>query len=268
MPIWYFWNWSVTNNSCFSMKRFRATLAYDGTAYQGFQRQAGDIPTIQAMLERAICRITAQQTITVLGAGRTDSGVHATGQVIAFDVEWEKPTEALLRGVNAVLPNDIALQDLAVVSETFHPRFSAQARQYIYKVINSQHRQPLWKGLAWQVGQPIDFDLMQTYAQSFLGRQDFGALGHAPHGDNTVREIFISRWEAQQVGNTLHYHYTVEGTAFLHHMVRRMVGLMVNVGRGWLTVDEGIAILKSCDMSQVRIMAPPQGLVLARVQYG
>jgi tRNA pseudouridine38-40 synthase len=250
------------------MTRFRATLAYDGTAYQGFQRQADHIPTVQAELERAIRRITVQHHVTVLGAGRTDSGVHATGQVIAFDVEWTKPPEALLRGINAVLPPDIALQDLDVVAESFHPRFSAQARQYIYTVIQIQQRQPLWNGLAWQVSQPIDFDLMQTYAQAFLGRQDFGALGHAPQGDNTVREMFISQWDAQPMANTIHYHYRVEGTAFLHHMVRRMVGLMVNVGRGWLTLDEGIAILKSCDVSRVRIMAPPQGLVLAGVRYG
>lgn len=247
--------------------RFRATLAYDGRNYQGFQRQKDGVPTVQAELEHAIRRITVQNDVTVVGAGRTDSGVHAIGQVIAFDVTWTKSPETLLRGINAVLPPDIALQDLHVASEGFHPRFSAQARQYIYTVIQTQQRQPLWNGLAWQINQPINFSEMQTFSQAFLGRQDFGALGHPPQGDNTVREMFISEWDCQPIGHTTHYHYTVEGTAFLHHMVRRMVGLMVNVGRGWLSLDEGIAILRSCDVSRVRIMAPPQGLVLAHVRY-
>jgi tRNA pseudouridine38-40 synthase len=250
------------------MMRFRATLAYDGRAYQGFQRQSVGIPTVQATLERAIRQITVSHDVTVIGAGRTDSGVHATGQVIAFDVRWDKSPDVLLRGINALLPSDIALQDLDVVTDDFHPRFSARARRYIYTIIHAKQRQPLWNGLAWQVSQSIDFDLMQTFAQAFLGRQDFGALGHAPQGDNTVREMFISEWRAQPLADQIiQYQYTVEGTAFLHHMVRRMVGLMVNVGRGWLTLDEGIAVLKSCDVSRVRIMAPPQGLVLAQVRY-
>lgn len=250
------------------MMRFRGTLAYDGRSYQGFQRQAVGIPTIQAELERAIRQITVNHEVTVVGAGRTDSGVHATGQVIAFDAEWDKSSAVLLRGINAVLPSDIALQDLAVTTDDFHPRFSARARRYIYTIIQAEQRQPLWNGLAWHVSQPIDLDLMQTFAREFLGRQDFGALGHAPQGDNTVREMFISEWNAQPTETAImRYQYTVEGTAFLHHMVRRMVGLMVNVGRGWLSLDEGVAVLKSCDVSRVRIMAPPQGLVLAQVRY-
>src|SRR5262245_31730658 len=127
--------------------RYRATVAYDGTAYLGFQRQAGDAPTIQGTLERAIQAVT-QQTATVVGAGRTDTGVHALGQVIAFDVEWGHSDDDLLRAINANLPNDIAFQDIARQPD-FHPRFDARSRVYVYQLIQSLHRQPLLRYRAW-----------------------------------------------------------------------------------------------------------------------
>src|SRR5262249_47161315 len=122
------------------LMRYRATLAYDGTAYQGFQRQIGDTPTVQLALEKAITRVT-EQKVTVSGAGGTDSGVPATGQVIASDVDWKHSDEALLRAINAKLPPDIALQDITPAPD-FHPRFEAVSRLYRYRVFQSKQRQP------------------------------------------------------------------------------------------------------------------------------
>src|SRR5437762_2008204 len=123
--------------------RYRATVAYDGTNYQGFQRQAGDTPTIQGALEAAISRISRGQSVTVLGAGRTDTGVHATGQVIAFDLIWRHTEDDLLRAINALLPMEIAVQKLTRAEPGFHPRYDARSRTYQYFVYEAQIRQPM-----------------------------------------------------------------------------------------------------------------------------
>lgn len=247
------------------MSRFRATLAYDGTAYAGFQKQASGIRTIQGELEQALERL-CRKPVQVLGAGRTDTGVHATGQVIAFDVEWSHTDEALLRAINAHLPDDIALQDIAQ-QPGFHPRFDALSRTYRYTVVTAKVRQPLLLKRAWQMHGPLDFEAMNMAAHLLLGEHDFAAFGQAPQGDNTVREIFVSRWHqeafpAGHVGT-----YEVEATAFLQHMVRRLVAGMTQVGRGLLSVEQFRAVFHSRDLAQVKGLAPPQGLVLVTVTY-
>lgn len=244
---------------------FRATLAYDGTAYQGFQRQAGDTPTIQLALERAIAAVTGQ-SVTVNGAGRTDSGVHAAGQVIAFNVDWSHSPHDLLRAVNAHLPDDIALQDIRW-QDGFHPRYDALARCYRYTVVQAGQRQPLWRDFAWWVRQPLDMARMQQAADLLRGRHDFAAFGHPPQGENTVRELFRSRWTQVAEPFGMRLVYEVEGTAFLHHMVRRMVGLQVEVGRGAVDLQTFAQVFHSADLSLVKVIAPPQGLVLWRVRY-
>ncbi|TVR21161.1 MAG: tRNA pseudouridine(38-40) synthase TruA [Anaerolineaceae bacterium] len=248
------------------MPRWCAILAYDGTAYQGFQRQASGTPTVQAELEAAIRRITAQD-VTVIAAGRTDTGVHATGQVIAFDVDWPHPPAALLRALNAALPPDVALQGI-VRRDGFHPRYDAREREYVYTVIHAPQRQPLTRNQAWYVPQPLALDAMNRAAAVLVGRHDFATFGQSPHGDNTVREVFRSAW-AQVAGESgvTTFRYTISATAFLHHMVRRIVGLLVNVGRGWLTVADFAAIFAGADRSRVGIIAPPCGLVLRYVGY-
>ncbi|MFW5708682.1 MAG: tRNA pseudouridine(38-40) synthase TruA [Chloroflexota bacterium] len=248
------------------MPLFRATLAYDGTAYQGFQRQPADIPTIQLAVERAIARITQDPAVTVLVAGRTDSGVHARGQVIAFEVAWRHSVEELLRAINAVLPDDIALQDLRI-QPGFHPRYDAHARAYSYTVIVTPQRQPMLWRASWQIHVTIDFHLMISAAALLIGKHDFGAFGNPPQGENTVREIFSSGWASHAESYGQRLVYTVEGTAFLHHMVRRMVGMQVDVGRGLLSLEEFERVFRSADLSQAGTMAPSQGLVLEKVRY-
>jgi tRNA pseudouridine38-40 synthase len=248
--------------------RYRATLAYDGTNYCGFQRQAKGIPSVQAAVEDAIAAVT-KQTVTVIGAGRTDTGVHATGQVIAFDVDWKHSADTFLKAINAVLPDDIALQDAAVLGEVlpnergFHPRFDAVARIYKYTIYAAPQRNPLLRNRAWHLRAVLDEQALQEAAALLVGEHDFGAFGKPPRGENTVRTVIHSAWAREEA--LLVYH--VKANAFLQHMVRRIVGTLVMVGRGALSVSEFDAIFRSRKLTPGIPLAPPQGLLLEHVEY-
>jgi tRNA pseudouridine38-40 synthase len=246
--------------------RYRAALSYDGAAYQGFQRQAGDTPTIQLAVEDAIARVT-QQRVTVVGAGRTDTGVHASGQVIAFNVEWKHDLKALLRALNSVLPVDIALHNIAEAPPDFHPRFRAIARQYRYTVIVAEQRQPLLRHRTWQLREPITIEVMHTAAGILTGTHDFGAFGKSPDGGHTIRTVEKTSWQVRTSGAVTVYEFEVIANAFLQHMVRRMVGSLVDVGRGRLTQEQFEDAFRRADPSVFKTLAPPQGLVLEAVFY-
>jgi tRNA pseudouridine38-40 synthase len=245
--------------------RYRATLAYDGSIYVGFQRQAGGLRTIQGEVESAIAQVTGQQ-VTVVGAGRTDTGVHAEGQVIAFDVEWRRDDKTLMRALNATLPEDIALQDIRQ-HEGFHPRFDAVARIYRYTLVSAAQRQPLLRKGAWRLTGALDDRAIRDACECLLGRHDFGAFGHAPQGDNTVREVYRSEWVTQAMPHGKHHVYHIEANAFLQHMVRRIVGMLVEVGRGRMSVAIFQDALANGVMVNGVTLAPPQGLVLESVRY-
>ncbi len=243
------------------MRRYRAVLAYDGTAYRGFQRQAGQTPTIQGAVEAALARVTGQ-TITVIGAGRTDAGVHALGQVIAFDADWRHEAGALLRALNATLPTDIALQSIAVADAGFHPRFDARSRTYLYQFYSQRERQPLWDRYTWHVPVPLDGAAMRQAAAWLVGRHDFATFGQPPQGQNTVRQVFVSALEGEA-----RFCYRITADAFLQRMVRSIVGTLVQVGRGALTPDEFVAVFQAADRAQAGPVAPPHGLTLYAVEY-
>jgi tRNA pseudouridine38-40 synthase len=245
--------------------RYRATLAYDGTAYQGFQRQASGIPSIQAAVEQAIANVSGQQ-VTVSGAGRTDTGVHASGQVIAFDVEWAHKDQDLLRALNARLPQDIALQDIRQ-QPGFHPRYDALSRLYRYRVLVAVQRQPLLRERVWQLWQSVDGELMEQAAKLFLGEKDFGALGKPTHGEVTIRTVFKSEWAAQQNEFETLWTYTVEANGFLQHMVRRMVAMLVQVGQNRMPLERFEELLNRAQLVEGLPIAPPQGLTLEVVRY-
>jgi tRNA pseudouridine38-40 synthase len=245
--------------------RYRATLAYDGTAYQGFQRQIGDTPTIQLALEKAIAAVTSQR-VTVTGAGRTDSGVHAIGQVIAFDVEWIHGERALLGAINANLPGDIALQDMAE-APGFHPRFDALSRLYRYRVIQAEQRQPLLRDRVWHIRWKLDGDLMERAAGLLLGQHDFAAFGKAPQGDNTVRTVYQSVWTTETAAYGMLWTYTIEADAFLQHMVRRIVWMLADVGRGKQSAADFEAYFRRAQLPTEGSIAPPEGLTLEQVKY-
>jgi tRNA pseudouridine38-40 synthase len=245
--------------------RYRATLAYDGTAYQGFQRQSGDIPTIQGAVEQAIATVSGQKA-GISGAGRTDTGVHASGQVIAFDVEWTHADQALLRAINFHLPQDIALQDIRQ-QPGFHPRYDAISRLYRYRVLIAPQRQPLLLTRAWQMWNGLDGGLMEQAAKLFLGERDFAALGKPTQGEVTIRTVYRSEWASQQNEFGTLWTYTVEANGFLQHMVRRMVAMLVQVGQQRMTVERFEQLLNRAKLVEALAIAPPQGLTLEVVRY-
>jgi tRNA pseudouridine38-40 synthase len=254
------------------MTRYRATLAYDGDRYQGFQRQAQGIPTIQGAVESALAGVTGE-TVGVIGAGRTDTGVHATGQVIAFDVQaWRHGERALHRALNAALPHDIVLVALESLPQgsPFHPRFDAGSRLYKYHIIVSPERLPSLSRFAWCVRPPLDADALHAAAACVAGERDFGAFGHAPIGENTVRAVYHSSWQNADVpeaADAVSWRYTVEANAFLQHMVRRLVGHMIDVARGQHTLAAFQVLIEGARLTPNWTVAPPHGLTLVQVKY-
>ncbi len=204
-----------------------------------------------------------------MAAGRTDAGVHASGQVIAFDVEWKHGDDDLLRAINSQLPPDIALRELWRQAG-FHPRFDARWRQYAYRIAAPATRNPLLSRHAWQlVGESLDLARMNAAAETCLGEHDFAAFGTPPQAGskNTVRQVFLSRWELESGAFGMTYRYRIRGTAFLYHMVRRLVGMMAQVGRGAIGSGEFEAVLWSRDISRAKTLAPARGLILEAVGY-
>jgi tRNA pseudouridine38-40 synthase len=241
--------------------RVRAVVAYDGTAYGGFQRQT-NAPTVQAALEAALAQVT-QETVTVLAAGRTDAGVHAVGQVIALDTAWRHGVDALQAALNAVLPDDIAVRDAREVSPDFHPRYDARSRLYQYKLYNAPVRCPLARRHSLHVVKPLDVEAMQRAAQSLVGEQDFAAFGQPPQGQVTVRRVMMAQWGGKSPWLT----FDIEANAFLYRMVRSIVGTLIQVGIGSMDVESFRAVLASRDRGQAGPTAPPHGLCLMEVKY-
>ncbi len=241
--------------------RVRAVVAYDGTDYQGFQRQKNG-PSVQEVLERALEQVTGER-VTVLAAGRTDTGVHAEGQVIAFDTEWKHPLTALLRALNAALPPDVVVRELAPARPDFHPRYDAVSRYYRYTIYNHPIRSPLARRTSFHVAQPLDVVAMQQAADLLMGEHDFAAFGTPPKGENTIRQVFRAEWRNEWPW----LYFDIEADAFLYRMVRTLVGTMIRVGLGRISVEEFRQILESRDRRRAGPAAPPHGLCLMAVRY-
>ena len=241
--------------------RVRATVAYDGTDYQGFQRQANG-PTVQEALESALTQVTCEE-IRLWPAGRTDSGVHAEGQVIAFDTNWRHPLATLQRAMNAVLPPDIAVREVARARPDFHPRFDALSRRYRYTVYNQPVRSPLVRRTSLHLPQELSVAEMEACAQVIVGQHDFATFGTPPQGNNTVREVLRASWEAEGCWVT----FDVEANAFLYRMVRSLVGTMLDVGLGRMTIEAFQEAFAASDRARAGQTAQPHGLCLVEVKY-
>lgn len=246
------------------MTKYKAVLEYDGTSYHGWQLQIG-VPTIQGALERTLSLITGGP-VRVHGAGRTDAGVHARGQVCHFQSEWKHSSAALGRACNALLPSDIAVKSIEGVSQDFHARHCALSKTYVYTIFNRPLRSPLTRLYYWHVYQPLNVSLMREAAGMLSGKHDFAAFGTATDGTpSTVREVFDAAWsEYPPIGMIT---FTIRGSGFLRYMVRSLVGTMVWVGRERISPLDFSFILNSCDRSKATATAPPHGLVLDRVEY-
>jgi tRNA pseudouridine38-40 synthase len=242
--------------------RVRGVVAYDGTEYGGFQRQANAL-TVQEAIETALAQIT-REAISVLAAGRTDAGVHATGQVVAFDIAWRHGLDDLWRALNAVLPADIAFLQIEEAAPDFHPRYDARSRRYRYTLYNAPVRCPLALRHSLHVAVPLDVAAMGRAAQLLVGEHDFAAFGQPPRqGGTTVRRVLTAEWgrDAPQL------HFDIEANAFLYRMVRSIVGTLLQVGRSEMEVEGFAAVLASCDRDRAGPTVPPCGLCLVEVKY-
>ena len=239
----------------------RATVAYDGTDFAGFQWQSQG-RTVQGVLEAALARI-GQAGVRVVGSGRTDAGVHARGQVVAFRLEWRHSLVSLQRALNAVLPDDVAVLNIGQAKPGWHPRFSAQVRHYCYTVLNQSLRSPLDRRYAHQVALPLDLAALQTATACLIGEHDFASFGRPTQGESTVRAIFSAEWSADGPWFT----FDVAGNAFLRGMVRSLVGSLLQAGTGTWPVEHVKTVLESRDRALAAPPAPACGLCLMAVEY-
>lgn len=243
------------------MARYQITLAYDGTNFLGFQR-SGRLRTVQGEVEKALRGLGWQDRV-ILSAGRTDTGVHATGQVIAFDLDWNHSAEALGKALNAALPQDVAAQDCREAAADFHPRYNAIRRTYRYCIYTQPERNPLLERYAWRVWPALDVQRLREAAALLPGTHDFAAFGTPPRaGGSTVRSVAHAAWQSTQQELV----FEVSANAFLYHMVRRLVFWQVLVGAGRLDLEQW-ALAVNATQTLAPGLAPPQGLTLVRVAY-
>jgi tRNA pseudouridine38-40 synthase len=242
--------------------RYQVQLAYDGTEFHGSQFQT-DLRTVQGEVEKSLEKLGGQAT-AVLFAGRTDAGVHAAGQVISFELDWNHSDKELEQAFNAVLPQDIAAVRIKRAGQNFHPRYDALFREYHYQILTSPIRDPLQERYCWRVGPGIELGLMRRASKFLLGRHDFAALGrpHQPDG-STVRELTRAAWKRK--GELLKFE--IVGNAFLYHMVRRIVMILVEIGQRKETINQLKAYLANPSGPPAQGLAPAKGLSLVKVQY-
>ena len=250
------------------MVRYKLTLAYDGADFFGSQRQANR-RTVQGELENALT-VLGWTERSALMSGRTDTGVHATGQVASVDLNWSATSSDLVRALNSLLPKDMSVKSAEVVDDNFHPRFDAISRRYIYKLFCQFLRDPIRERFTWRVWPPINLDGLEKAAEQFHGTHDFSAFGSptTPKG-TTKRTVMNARWI--QVADD-EWHFEVQANAFLYRMVRRMVFVQVAVAQGKITMDTVAHSLAKQVSGESRSgllsgLAPAHGLTLIDVEY-
>jgi tRNA pseudouridine38-40 synthase len=261
-------------------RTFKLTLAYDGTGFHGWQVQPG-LPTIQGELQAALGRVTGESPLPQ-GSGRTDAGVHALAQVASFQLAATIPAENLLRALNRTLPGAIRVLEAKVVPDQFHARHSAVTKSYEYRIFRGEICPPWVYPFVYKYYKYMNFNHLDSAAQVFVGVHDFTSFAatdpdlttrsadaaelDGPAGTN-VRTVFTSAWERQENGAGETWIYRVRGNGFLHHMVRNFVGAMIDVGRGFTTVERLWEILEARSRSEAGPTAPAAGLFLTSVEY-
>ncbi|MEW8385074.1 MAG: tRNA pseudouridine(38-40) synthase TruA [Candidatus Thiodiazotropha taylori] len=237
-------------------------VEYDGTAFHGWQFQ-GDVRSVQESLQIALSKV-ADHEVTVHCAGRTDTGVHATGQIVHFDTPSVRTERSWVLGTNVNLPADVSICWAKPMPEDFHARFSAIGRHYRYQILNRTYRSALWRDRAVWIHKPLDEEAMHRAAQSLVGTHDFSsyrALGcQAKHPVRTVHSLSVSR-QGEMLSIEVH------ANAFLHHMVRNIAGVLIAIGKGEQSESWADEILALRDRTLGGVTAPPQGLCLTQVDY-
>ncbi|MCO5146606.1 MAG: tRNA pseudouridine(38-40) synthase TruA [Aquamicrobium sp.] len=247
------------------MPRYRLDIEYDGRFYAGWQRQA-DLPTVQEAIEKAILAFTGE-AVTIRGAGRTDAGVHATGQVAHVDLSREWQTDKVQGALNAHLSlagEHVAALAVTAVGEDFDARFSARARHYLYVILNRRAPAALLRGNVWHVPKRLDTEAMHAAAQRLLGKHDFTTFRSVQcQSDSPVKTL--DRLDVTRAGDLIEVRASAR--SFLHNQVRSMVGSLKRVGDGGWSADDLEAALKAADRSRCGQVAPADGLYLVKVDY-
>ena len=279
---------SEITQSALSQQNWKLIVAYDGTDFHGWQVQPGR-PTIQGELQCALVRIVGESPLPQ-GSGRTDAGVHALAQVASFPLQARIPPANLLRALNRTLPGSIRILDAQIVPDTFHARHSAVAKTYEYRVLPiepaaNQACPPFLARYVCPYSWPLKFEPLQCAAQAFLGEKDFQSFSASdpdltsrseiepensathPEARATIRTIFASDWRTQTTDGIQLLVYRVRGNGFLHHMVRNLVGTMLDIGRGYMRLEDIPDILAARDRTKAGPTAPARGLCLHSVEY-
>jgi tRNA pseudouridine38-40 synthase len=246
--------------------RFKLIIEYAGTRYSGWQIQK-NARTIAGEIDRAVRTVTAREDFELYGSGRTDAGVHALAQVAHLDVSTSLPPDTLRRRLNDELPVDINILGAAQVPHRFHARHDAEARRYLYQI--ARRRTAFAKAFVWWVKEPIDVGPMREAARALVGMRDFGSFAEAdreePGDPPPSTLVLIDRLDLVEDGDLVLV--GIEGSHFLWKMVRRIVGVLAEIGRGGLTTDATTRFLADASSAPARLTAPPSGLFLDRVYY-
>ncbi len=245
------------------MRNIKLVIEYDGTHYHGWQVQPNAL-TIQEVMEEKI-GIMIQEPVRLIASGRTDTGVHALGQVASFKTSSSIPVNGLRQGLNRLLPKDIVIQSAQEVDENFHPQFGAKRKTYRYVILNREQRSAIYRNYCWHLPRPLDFAALQDASRLLIGKQDFSSFQAAdPEPIGPMREVFKAEWSVEK---GKFFCFTIEADGFLKHMVRNIVGTLVEVGQGRISREEFSKILWARDRRKAGMAAPPQGLFLLEVKY-
>lgn len=246
------------------MTRFKATVAYDGTDFAGFQEQPG-LRTIQSEIEKVLLKLNSNQVLKLQMAGRTDSGVHAQGQVIHFDLDDQRPVERIRFALDTQTPADISIWQLEAVADDFHSRFSPHEKIYEYLLDNSYSRSPFKRRSQAWFRYPLDLSLMQEAASKIIGTHDFeGFTATGGSVDDKVRTISLATVE--KIDETS-FRFRFRGNGFLYKQVRNMVGTLIKIGNGKFPIDQIDQILLTGNRQLAGPTAHPEGLYLKEVIY-
>ncbi len=244
------------------MPRFKLTLEYAGTRYSGWQIQK-NAKTVQGEIDRCVRTVTGRKDFELYGSGRTDAGVHALAQVAHLDVSTNLPAETLRRRLNDELPSDINVLSAEPVPHRFHARHDAVARRYLYQL--ARRRTAFAKPYVWWIKDPLDLDHMRAASRAFVGMQDFQSFADHDAEDDKSTLVLVERLDIVPDGDLILV--GIEGSHFLWKMVRRIVGVLVEIGRGGLEPAAAAALLGESSAAPARLTAPASGLFLERVYY-
>lgn len=245
------------------MRNIRLIIRYDGTRYNGWQKQGNTDKTIQGKLEQLLSKMTGEE-IEIAGSGRTDAGVHALAQVANFHTKCKMSVQEMEKYIQQYLPKDIAVTDIKEVAERFHSRLQATKKQYEYRIYVGKENPVFERNYCWHIEEPLNMDAMRRASQFLEGEHDFKSFcGNKKMKKSTIRRI--DSIEIEQEGNSLILRYT--GNGFLMNMVRILTGTLVEVGQGFKKPEEMTKILQGKSRELAGMMAPPQGLFLVRVWY-